>query len=276
MSRGNAIIGRSMTPSPEKTHAWIESVINALMRAFVSLLHPKMLLLMILPLAIAVGLWLGLALLFWSQAVQWIDFQFKAMESVQWMMTVWPLALIATHFAWITLLVLSVPLVLVVAVVVVSIFAMPAMVSHVSTRDYPELAARQGGSFAGSLWNALQAILIFLFLVAVTLPLWLFPLFWPLLPVVLFAAINQRMFRYDALAEHASVEEIVEIVRRHRFDFFGLGLVLAVLAHIPVFGFFIPIYAGLAYIHYCLDRLKALRAGPIDGNARLIEAAPGL
>ncbi|MSQ51507.1 MAG: EI24 domain-containing protein [Betaproteobacteria bacterium] len=246
-------------------------MVNALTRAFVSLLHPKMLLLMILPLAVALVLWLGLVFAFWSEASQWIDMNFKSMDSVQWMLTVWPLALIATHLAWIVLVLVSVPVSLAVAVVVVSIFAMPTMVNHISKKDYPGLAARQGGNITGSLWNAVQAIFIFLFLAAVTLPLWIFPVFWPVLPVVLLAYINQRMFRYDALAEHAQAAEILELVRRHRFAYFGLGVVLAVLAHIPVFGFFMPIYAGLVFIHFSLERLQALRDAPREGMANLVE-----
>lgn len=239
-------------------------MVNALTRAFISLLHPKMLVLMILPLAVALALWLVLAFAFWSEAVQWIDMNFKSLDSVQWMLTVWPLAIIATHIAWIVLLLVSAPLALAVAVVVVSIFAMPVMVNHVSKRHYPQLAARQGGGFTGSLWNAVQAIFIFIFLAAVTLPLWIFPLFWPVLPVLLLAYINQRMFRFDALAEHADAAEIIELVRRHRGVYFGLGVALALLAYIPVFGFFIPIYAGLAFIHFSLDRLQALRDAPVN------------
>jgi len=37
-----------------------------------------------------------------------------------------------------------------------------------------------------------------------------------LLPIALFGYFNQRVFRYDALAEHATAAEIAEIVRRHR------------------------------------------------------------
>jgi len=242
-------------------------MVSALLRALGSLLHPKMLLLMMLPLAIAIALWLGLAVAFWSEAVHWIDIQLRSMDGMQWIFTVWPLALIATHLAWILLLLVSVPLVLAVAVVVVSVFAMPAMVNHVSRRDYPGLAMRRGGGAAGSTWNAVKAVVLFILRLAVTLPLWLVPLFWPVLPVILLAWINQRMFRYDALAEHASAEEIAELIRRHRSGFFGLGLALAVLAHVPFFGFFMPVYAGLAFIHFGLDRLQELRHAPIEGEA---------
>ncbi len=243
----------------------MEAMVTALVRAFVSLLHPRMLLLMIWPIAIAMLLWIGLGVAFWSEAVQWVDLQFKSTDTVQWMLTVWPLALIASHLAWIVLIIASVPVVLVVAVLIVSVFAMPAMVKHVASRDYPVLTARQGGSFTGSVWNAVVAILVFLFLLVVTLPLWLAPVFWPVLPVLLFAYLNQRVFRYDALAEHADAGEISQLVREHRLAFFGLGLAVAVVAHIPILGFFVPIYAGLVFIHFALARLQALRNAPIDG-----------
>lgn len=242
-------------------------MVSALLRALVSLMHPKMLLLLILPLAIALVLWLALAFAFWSEAVQWVDLRIRSTGTGEWMMTVWPLALVATHLAGIVVLLVSIPLVMVVAVIVVSIFAMPAMVSHVAALDYPGLVMRKGGGIAGSLWNALVAVAVFLFLAVVTLPLWLFPVLWPLLPALLLAYVNQRMFRYDALAEHASAVEIADLVRAHRFEFFGLGLALAVLAHVPLLGFFMPIYAGLVFIHFGLGRLKDLRQMPIDGEA---------
>jgi CysZ protein len=240
---------------------------SALLRAFVSLLHPKMLLLMFWPMVIAVFLWIGLAVAFWAQAAQWVDLQFRSTDTVQWMITIWPLALVATHLAWIVLAIAMVPLILVTAVLIIGVFSMPAMVAHVSAYGYPALARREGGTFAGSIWNAAVAVAVFVLLAAVTLPLWLVPLFWPLLPVLLFAYLNQRVFRYDALAEHASAEEIGTIVRRHRGELFGLGVVVALFGHVPILGFFVPVYGGLAFIHFCLDKLQALRDAPIEGTA---------
>jgi hypothetical protein len=100
-----------------------------------------------------------------------------------------------------------------------------------------------------------------------TLPLWLVPPLWPVLPVVLFGYFNQRVFRYDALAEHASALEIAEIVRRHRGELFLLGAALALIGHVPLLGLFMPVYGGLAFIHYGLQRLGELRSEPIEGAA---------
>jgi hypothetical protein len=236
---------------------------TALLRAFASLLHPRMLLLMLWPVAIALILWLGLAFAFWSQAAAWLQLQFEQSAMIGWAVTVWPLTLIATHLAWILLALLFVPLVLVTAVLIIGVFAMPAMVGHVARRDYAQLELRHGGTFAGSVWNSLAALMWLALLVLLTLPLWFFPLLWPVLPLLLFGYLNQRVFRYDALAEHATAWEMQTLIRRHRLDLFLLGVALALSGMIPVFGFFAPVYGGLAFIHYCLARLAQLRVEPV-------------
>jgi len=70
------------------------------------------------------------------------------------------------------------------------------------------------------------------------------------------------VFRYDATGEHASVDEMSELFKRHGTTLYLLGMILSLMAHIPVVGFFVPVIAGLAFIHYCLDRLSELRRAP--------------
>src|SRR3954469_18005774 len=186
----------------------------ALTRAFVSLLHPRMLWLMVWPVIAALGVWIVMALIFWSQAAQWINVELQSYGVVQWMMTVAPLAFIVAHLAWVVLIVAFIPLVLVTAVMIIGIFAMPAMVDHVARASYPNLSRLHGGTLIGSIWNSAWALFVFLMLSALTLPLWVIPLLWPVLPVLLFAYLNQRVFRYDALAEHASGPEMRTLIRR--------------------------------------------------------------
>lgn len=71
----------------------VSEICKALIMAFASLLHPRMLLLMLWPVAIALALWLGLALAFWSQAAAWLQLQFGQSAAIGWAITVWPLAL---------------------------------------------------------------------------------------------------------------------------------------------------------------------------------------
>lgn len=240
----------------------MNEITKALLRAFTSLLHPRMLLLMLWPVVIALVLWLVLALAFWSQAAAWLQLQFEQSSAIAWAVSVWPLTLIAAHLAWILLALLFIPLVLVTAVLIIAVFVMPAMVSLVAERAYPGLERRQGGTFAGSLWNGVVALAWLALLIVLSLPLWFFPPLWPLLPIALFGYLNQRVFRYDALAEHASGWEMDTLIRRHRRELLLLGIVPALVGMIPLLGFFAPVYGGLAFIHYCLARLAQLRAEP--------------
>src|SRR5712692_11832818 len=248
----------------------MNAMLNALARAFVSLLHPKMLWLMVWPVIVALVLWVTLAVLYWGEAAHWIVAQLHQWPPYEWAVSVWPLKLIAAWFGWILLLLLFVPAVLITAVLIISVVSMPAMAAHVGGRDYPGLARRKGGTFAGSLWNALAALMLFALLFAVSLPLWLVPLLWPVLPVVLFGYFNQRVFRYDALAEHGTAAEIAAVIRRSRGELFLLGVALALIGHIPLVGFLMPLYGGLAFIHYGLARLGELRSEPIQGTARRV------
>ena len=53
------------------------------------------------------------------------------------------------------------------------------------------------------------------------------------------------------------------LFRRHRRELFLLGVALALVGLIPLFGLFAPVYGGLAFIHYCLARLAQLRDEPV-------------
>ena len=236
---------------------------KALIRAFGSLLHPRMLLLMVWPVIAALALWITLALLFWTQAAGWIGLQLGQSATYEWVITTWPLALVATHLVWILLALLMIPLVLITAVLIIGVFAMPMMAAHVAERAYPQLARKHGGTFAGSFWNGVAALLILALLAGLSLPLWVFPPLWPVLPVLMFGYFNQRVFRYDAWAEHANGWEMQTLIRRHRKDLFLLGVILALVGHIPLLGFFSPVYGGLTFIHYCLARLAQLREEPV-------------
>jgi uncharacterized protein involved in cysteine biosynthesis len=97
-----------------------------------------------------------------------------------------------------------------------------------------------------------------------TLPLWLFGLPAAVLPILLTGWLNERLFRYDALAEHASREEYLQLVRRQRWPLLGLGMVAAVLQTVPVINLFAPVYSGLIFVHFGLAGLRRLRRNEAD------------
>jgi hypothetical protein len=164
--------------------------------------------------------------------------------------------------AVLTVILLVAPAMLVTAMLVSAIFAMPVLVAHVARRDFPDLERLRGGTFVGSIVNALTSVSAFVLLWVLTLPLWLFlgPLA-VLVPLALSAYLNQRLFRYDALSEHASQEEMQRIFSGRFSDLFVLGLATGPLYFVPIVNLVAPVFSALAFTCLCLDELARIRAG---------------
>ena len=145
------------------------------------------------------------------------------------------------------------------ALVAVAVLAMPVIVAVVAERDFRDLAKRHGGTFTGSLANAAVAVIVFLPLWLVALPLLFLPPVYVAVSLCLNAWLNQRLFRYDALALHAAGDEMREVIRGARGRLVLLGLVLAPLSLVPAVNLLAPIYAGVAFTYLCLDELARLR-----------------
>ena len=149
----------------------------------------------------------------------------------------------------------------IVAALMFAALTMPVIVKTVAARHFPGLDPRRGGTFVGSTRNAAIALLGFVPLWLLTLPLLVFPPLYAVVSLLLNAWLSQRMFRSDALAEHASSEEIAIVLRENRTRLMGLGLVLSPLSLVPVVNILVlPIYAGIAFTELCLSELATLRA----------------
>jgi hypothetical protein len=156
----------------------------------------------------------------------------------------------------------------------VAMLAMPVIVELVGARYFPALARRHGGRWHGSLRNAVAALGVFV-------PLWLLCLvLLGVPPLYLLASwclsgwVNQRLFRYDALAEHADADELAALPRAIRGRLFGLGLVLAPLTLVPFVNLVMPLYAGIAFTCLCLDAL-AQRRTALDVDAPALASRAG-
>jgi hypothetical protein len=155
--------------------------------------------------------------------------------------------------------VLLLPAIYITALLITSLVFMPMLVGIVAERHYPNLARLQGGSFAGSVGNGLYAVAVYLLLWLITLPFWLLGPFGAAISVLLNAWLNQRLFVYDALAEHASAAELQQLRRDGGWPLYLLAALLGLLHFVPLLNFFAPVYMGLAFTHYGLDRLDMTR-----------------
>lgn len=252
------------------------SIGKSLFLAVVSLFSPRMLWLMVWPVLVSLIFWGAAAWVFWTTAAGWIATQLGAL--VQPLVTYVPfdLSSIAIVSANLMLFVLIVPLVYLSALLILGVFGIDAMVDHVAARHYPNLVRKQGGGVAGSLWNALVALCGLVLLFLVTLPLFLVWPLWAVAQAAIMGWVNQKLLRYDALAAHASAEEMQAIFTARRASLYKLGLVLGLVVYVPVIGIFAPMLFALAFIHFGLSSLREMRGTPVKGQViegEVIESA---
>ena len=235
------------------------NVLGALGYGLVNLFHPRMLWLMIWPMLVALGVWGTAALVLWTRLALWLAGILKpwlepALGFVR--LDFGDATLIAAN---VILFLLFVPLVYLTALFILGFFGMQKMVDYVAERSFPQLQRRRGGGTAGSVGNGLIALGGMLGLLIISLPLWFIPPLWPLIPVAILSWGNQRLLRYDALAEHADAAEMARIFRERRGGLYLLGFLLALLAYVPLVQFLGPVVFGLAFIRYLLGALIELR-----------------
>lgn len=208
------------------------------------------------------ALWPPLASLFGWAVVAW----FAWMPMSGWLLAHMPNG---SWFDWlgpwlvhVVLILIFAPLIYVTALLLVVAFALPRMMAIVAARDYPEVS-RHGtpaAAFWGSIGNTLAAGAIFVAGWLLCLPLLLIPGGLLVLPLLWSAWLNQRSFRFDALAEHATADERRTLVARERSRFWGAGFVSALAVHVPFANVLAPAFAALLFTHLGLSALRRLRA----------------
>jgi CysZ protein len=250
------------------------SVFGALGYGLVNLFHPRMLWLMVWPMLVALAVWGVAAFVLWTRLALSIAALLQRWADPVLGWVPFDLGTAATIIANVMLLLLFVPLVYFTAIFILGVFGMDKMVDHVAATSFPGLERRRGGSTAGAIWNGVLAVAGMALVFVVSLPLWLVP---PLGPIVLLGILswgNQRLLRYDALSQHADSEEMARIFRERRGALWILGILLALLAYVPLVGFFGPVVFGLAFIRYLLGALIELRYDSHPNKALAAGNAP--
>ena len=239
----------------------MSAILDAMARALRDLFNLRVLWVVLWPMLVAGLLWVVLAVTFWRTFSGWIAQGLDALGVQAWLTGLEPLWL-ANGIQAVLHLLLFVPLVYLTALIITALFAMPALIRVVAERDYPELKRANGGSLVGSLWNAAIAMLLFIALWVVTLPLWLVGV-GVIVPFIAAAYLNQHLFRYDAIAEHASADEMRTLFKSEQSGWWGLGLLTGLVQFVPLLNLLGPVFAALAFIHYGLARLQQQRGASI-------------
>lgn len=205
------------------------------------------------PPLLAMALWSLVAVLAWQPMGRWLLANLPSWSWLDWL---------GPWLVHVVLALLLAPLMYLTTLLLVAVVALPRMMAIVALRDYPDVT-RHGSAaaaFWGSLINTLKAGAIFVTGWLFCLPLLLIPGGLLVLPLLWAAWLNQRTFRYDVLAEHASEHERTVLIERQKSPFWLAGLASALAAHVPLVNLLAPAFGALLFVHVGLSSLRRLRA----------------
>jgi hypothetical protein len=254
-------------------------------RALASALHPRMLWLTFMPFLAATIGWGVLLWFSWQTLIGatrgWLDnwsFTVTLSHLFDWLGFSALHAVMAPFFV----IAIAIPLIVVTVLLLIATLSMPAVIRFLSARQFPGLEMRRGGTWYGSLAQALWTTLVCLVLLIVTLPLWLVPPFFALIPPLLWGWLTYRVMTYDALALHASADERRALVSRFRLPLLLIGIASGLLGSLPTLIWassvwlivlfpvitavtiwiyaFILVFSALWFGYYCLRALQRMRA----------------
>jgi hypothetical protein len=203
------------------------------------------------PLA-ALALWATLGYVWWADSLALMA---RLVPNLPWTGWEW----IARWAAMFLVLAALASLIYITAMMLVAVFALPLLIRLLAVRDYPELGRHGENVFSASLGNTLAAGGVFLLGALLSLPLLLIPGMLLVLPLLWAAWLNQRTFRFDALADHATAAELRRIVADNRRGFWLAGLVTAGAGYLPLVNLLAPAFTALVFVHLGLRALRRLR-----------------
>lgn len=264
-------------------------MIDSFWRAFAYCLHPKVVLLSLLPLILMAVIVTGLGALYWDVAVNhvrtWVEVSPVLAWGSTWLERMGLLNLKAVIAPLVIILAVT-PVVMIMSLLAVSFMMTPALVNLVDARRFQNLERKQGGAVWQSLVWTLMSVILAMGALILTLPLWWIPPLAMLLPALIWGWLTYRVMTYDVLAEHASKQERVELMRRYRFQLLGMGVLTGAMGAAPslvwasgalfaaAFVILIPIavwiytlvfvFSALWYVHFLLVALSDLRNEPLS------------
>ncbi len=205
---------------------------QSLARAAWAQLHPKMWLLSIIPMLLTLLVW-GIVLKFTLPPL--IDYLQSLLTEhsgqSQWLLA--GLVAIKVILAPVLALWLILPLIMLSTLLVVGTVLMPFVIRFVSTRDYPQLERKHGGTLIGGILNLFRCFGWFVPLWILAFPLSLIPVLGIIPHTLLWGWLTYRAMVYDALEEHASEDELKQILKDHRWPLLAIGTITSLIGNLP-------------------------------------------
>jgi len=267
-------------------------LLDSFWRAAAYCLRPRVIFLSLLPLILVIGMTVGLGYLFWDLAMDQIRLVLDSSAFVNhgwaWLDSM-GLGRIKTVIAPLIVIFTVTPLIVIVSLLLVALMMTPVLVRLVALRRFASLEERNGASFLGSLVWSLGSTALALLALVVSIPLWFVPPLVLVLPPLMWGWLTYRVMAFDALATHADAQERRTILRAHRPQLMGMGVLCGYLGAAPSlvwasgaffppwFVFLAPLaiwiymlvfaFSSLWFAHYCLSALYTLRNPTLVGGA---------
>ena len=214
----------------------MNKLLDSFWRAAMYCLHPRVIALSVLPLAIMVVLSLGLGYFFWEDALSAVRSNLESYALIN-RMAGWleglGLGSLRLVLAPALVLFLAIPVIVIACLLFVAIFMTPAMVALVAERRFPLLERKKGGSLLASLVWSLGSTVLAVIALLVSIPLWLIPPLILILPPLIWGWLTYRVMSYDSLVDHASREERRQIFKENRVSLLGIGVISGYLGAAP-------------------------------------------
>jgi len=239
-----------------------DGVGRAFGRAMMSQLQPRMLLALLLPFAAALIAMLFFARFLWEPVSDWLNLfvtQSELMTNMEGWMADVGLFSLTVYVVHILVFVIMITAGSSIGLLIAAVLVMPMVVGHVARTDYPGLERRGSQVFVSSLVNSLKVGAIFIVGWVITLPFWLIPPVAVLLHVFWWAYAFTHMLRFDALVEHATLQERAQVIARTRSGGWLIGTICATINLIPLTWIVLPVFTSLVYAHHGLYALAQER-----------------
>ena len=214
----------------------MKELVDSFWRAAAYCVHPKVILLSLLPLLIAVGAVLGLGWFYWELAVAgvraWLEQWSLVFSFLQWLESIGAAGFNAV-LAPLIVVALAVPVIVVASLLLVAWLMTPALVNLVASRRFEALERKRGaGWFSAALWSV-GYMLFALLLLGLSLPLWFIPPLVLVLPPLIWGWLTYKVMSFDVLAEHASADERRQLMRDKHWPLLAIGIVTGYLGAAP-------------------------------------------
>ena len=268
-------------------------------------MHPRIVVLSILPLILMVGLTGGIGYFFWEAALDQVGSLLQSSSLIQsawsWLERMGAGEL-KSVLAPMIVIAVATPVVVIGSLLGVALLMTPVIVRMVARRRFSGLERTEGASWLHSLGWSLASTAMALVAIVLSVPLWFVPPLVLIVPPLIWGWLTYRVMAFDALAEHATPDERRTIFRRHRLQLVGMGVLAGYLGAAPslIWSFgvmtivmapiLVPVsiwvytlifaFSSLWFAHYCLAALDQLRrqssavaVAPVEAVSVVPEAA---